>query len=204
MFIDADHVFNVNDVIKLFNRPEPVACGAYFQKKFGTMNIDPGPDIAEMKFGNIAPPEGYNVRRTGAGFLRIKGSFLRRMIAELALPGCGNHGALTWPFFHPIVQPVNRDDPSGPWEYLCEDMAFCERCRWMGVPVVADTSIRVIHIGPWPFSWEEGAGAKIQRVPGITVEIKRDHPVAKPDALPVDSINGSEETPKENLAGAEK
>ncbi len=36
-----------------------------------------------------------------------------------------------------------------------EDYAFCERARTAGITVLADTSIRLWHVGNHPFAWED-------------------------------------------------
>ena len=41
-----------------------------------------------------------------------------------------------------------------PW-YLAEDFAFCERARQCGYTILADTTIRLGHIGSCEYSWEE-------------------------------------------------
>ena len=43
---------------------------------------------------------------------------------------------------------------AGPW-YLSEDYAFCERARQCGFKIMADTSIRLWHIGEYAYGWED-------------------------------------------------
>ncbi len=54
------------------------------------------------------------------------------------------------PFFQPMVLMAER----GPW-YLAEDYAFCERARQCGFKIMADTSIRLWHIGEYAYGWED-------------------------------------------------
>jgi hypothetical protein len=54
----------------------------------------------------------------------------------------------------PFFQPMVHVSPHGPW-YLAEDYAFCERARQCGFKIVADTSIRLWHIGEFPYGWED-------------------------------------------------
>ena len=49
---------------------------------------------------------------------------------------------------------------AGPW-YLAEDYAFCERARQCGYKIMADTSIRLWHIGEYAYGWED---AGLERV----------------------------------------
>jgi hypothetical protein len=39
--------------------------------------------------------------------------------------------------------------------YLGEDYAFCERVRRCGFRVLADTAIRLWHVGSYRFGWED-------------------------------------------------
>lgn len=58
------------------------------------------------------------------------------------------------PYFLPMV--VEEDGVA--W-YLGEDYAFCERARRCGYRIVADTTVRLQHIGMYGYSWEDiGSG----------------------------------------------
>jgi hypothetical protein len=43
---------------------------------------------------------------------------------------------------------------SGHW-YLAEDFAFCHRARLCGIPIIADTTVRLWHVGDYAYSWED-------------------------------------------------
>jgi hypothetical protein len=58
----------------------------------------------------------------------------------------------------PTIIPI----ADGALHYLAEDWAFCHRLRLMGVNPVADTSIRLLHVGNHGFGWEE-AGIETDR-----------------------------------------
>jgi GT2 family glycosyltransferase len=45
-------------------------------------------------------------------------------------------------------------DGDGQW-YLGEDFAFSERARQAGFDIVADTRVRLHHIGKYAYSWED-------------------------------------------------
>ena len=61
------------------------------------------------------------------------------------------------PFFQPLV----RDLSGGHW-YLAEDFAFCERARRAGIRILADTSIRLFHVGPFGYSWEDAGSDRMR------------------------------------------
>ena len=89
----------------------------------------------------------------GAGFLHVRCEVYRTMQERLALPTCNEHfGRPMVPFFQPMV----LASEAGPW-YLAEDYAFCERARQCGFKIMADTSIRLWHIGEYAYGWEDAA-----------------------------------------------
>ncbi len=158
LFIDSDMKFEPKDAITLFRRPEPVVAGVYAAKclGIGQMNAWFG-DAKEVKFGDWAPGL-YPVKRIGGGFLRIKIDFLKRMIRELKLPYCRSGNTFMWPFFQPAVI-----EECGEHRYLTEDYAFAWRCEQMGVPILADTSFRLWHMGDYPYGIEEADGVYVPR-----------------------------------------
>ena len=157
-FIDADIGFDPLDALRLLARPEPVIAGIYAKKgrrEFASSFAD---GVREVVFG--AGAFGlYPLKYAATGFLRIKASVLRRLIAELNLPHCNTHwGRGKWPFFQPLVVP--RGD--GQAHYLGEDWAFSHRLGQIGVTSMADTSIRLWHFGRYAYGWED-AGTDARR-----------------------------------------
>ena len=74
-----------------------------------------------------------------------------RMRTEQALPWCNQHfDRPIVPYFLPLLIPHR----GGQW-YLPEDYAFCERARQCGFQVMADTSIRLEHLGRYAYTWED-------------------------------------------------
>ena len=47
----------------------------------------------------------------------------------------------------------------GSW-YLAEDYAFCARARQCGIAIMADTSIRLWHVGTYRYGWEDAGSDK--------------------------------------------
>jgi hypothetical protein len=182
MFIDSDIWFEPQDAIKLLNRPEPVVSGVYAKKAqgvHGTMAVDFEPNVKSIKLGPWAD-RTYPVRGIGAGFLRIRIDFLKRMIRELNLPYCRSGATFVWPFFQPSVVQFDGEN-----YYLGEDNAFAWRCRQIGEPIQADTSFRLYHIGERGFSWEEAVGQVLPRPVNAVCEINR-RPLSPKPALPPD------------------
>lgn len=58
----------------------------------------------------------------------------------------------------PWFQPMVREYRGGHW-YLGEDFASCEQVRHAGFSVMAYTSIRLWHIGSYPYGWQDAGMA---------------------------------------------
>jgi len=87
----------------------------------------------------------------GAGFLHVRREVYLTIQRELRLPMCNERFRTPMaPFFYSMLHPT--DD--GTW-YLAEDYAFCERARQCGYKIIADTTIRLAHIGSQSYSWED-------------------------------------------------
>lgn len=158
LFIDADITFNPADALRILARPEPVVAGVYAKKSQRDLACIFAEGIKSVVFG-MAAPEPYPLRYASAGFLRIHTAVLRRMIVDLKLPLCNTPwGRGFWPFFMPTIIPVT----GGALHYLAEDWAFCHRLRQIGIDPVADTSIRLMHMGGHGFGWED-AGSEVYR-----------------------------------------
>jgi hypothetical protein len=151
LFIDSDIGFSASDAIRLLERPEPVVAGVYAKKgpremtsifADGTKNVLFGPEAKEL----------YPLKYAATGFLRIRAEVLRLMIEKLRLPLCNtvwNRGM--WPFFLSMIVPQGE----GKFHYLGEDWSFSYRLSQVGVTPLADTSFRLSHYGPYPYSWED-------------------------------------------------
>ena len=150
LFIDADVGFYWKDAIELINRPEPVAAAVYPLKGVADFVCQFADHIKEVTFGTGAP-DSYPIKYAATGFLRVKTSVLTQMIDFFKLPLCNTFwGKGFWPFFQPMIIPFN-----GGYRYLGEDWSFCERCNQMGVPIIADTRIRLQHWGYYGYTWED-------------------------------------------------
>jgi hypothetical protein len=66
------------------------------------------------------------------------------------------------PYFQPMVVEEPARGASGPHSYwsLPEDYSFCERSRQAGFAVMADTRIRLWHVGSYRFGWEDAGASK--------------------------------------------
>jgi hypothetical protein len=173
LFIDADILFDPPDAVAILKRPEPVVAGLYAAKVLGNGQINCRFSAIEekVKFGQWAD-KLYPLEAVGAGFLRIKTAVLEQMVVELELPLVRMGGVLAYPFFQPVIV-----EEEGELRYLGEDYAFCWRCRRIGIQPMADTSIRLGHLGGYPYGWEEAGGAYIPRFKNLECDFQSPRPI---------------------------
>lgn len=94
------------------------------------------------------------ILRAAGGFTFTRREIYLELIRR-GLPPCRSRvGPPTYPFFLPMVIP-DRDGH----RYLGEDFAFSERVRRCGYKIVADTTIRLQHIGVYGYGWEDVGGS---------------------------------------------
>jgi hypothetical protein len=157
IWIDSDIQFDPDDVAKLRGHELPIVAGVYAKKGVRDLAVHLEPTTQELRFG--AGGGLYDVRYVGAGFLCTRREVYDAIQRTFSLPVCNTRfGARTIPYFLPMVIP-----DGGPYWYLGEDYAFCERARKAGHRVQVDTTIRLGHIGSYVYGWED-AGQAIERV----------------------------------------
>lgn len=166
MWIDSDVGFAAADVELLRSHQLPVVSGIYPQKGHRALASHLLPDTDRLVFG------------VGGGLVEIlyaAGGFLlthRRVYEAIReheqLPYCNaRFGGGFTPYFWPMVVP----DGAGSW-YLAEDFAFSERARRAGFAVMADTRIRLQHVGRIAYMWED-AGSDRPRYASYTFSVTR-------------------------------
>jgi hypothetical protein len=156
MWIDADILFDPVDVERLRSHGIPVVTAVY-----------PKRGRREMACAFLHQTESVTLGRGGGlieilyagfGFTYTHRVLYDRMLERLKLPVCNEQfGRALVPFFAPSAV---KDTVSGGWWYLAEDYSFCMRTRQVGVPVMADTSVRLRHVGSYSYTWEDAGGQK--------------------------------------------
>lgn len=164
LWIDSDIGFDPVSVERLRSHGLPLCCGIYPKKgkREVACHVLPGtPKIVFGKDGGL-----IEVLSAGTGFLHVRREVYETIQQQLALPVCNEHfGSPMVPFFQPMV----RQHADGHW-YLAEDYSFSERARQCGVRILADTTIRLWHIGSYAYSWEE-AGSDPKRFGTFTLNL---------------------------------
>jgi hypothetical protein len=151
MWIDSDVVFDAGAVDRLRGHGLPLAVGIYPRKgapHFACTFAAPGTVVFGEGGGLV------EVKYAGMGFMHVRRGVFERMERELKLPRCGgayDPAKPVVPYFLPAVVPAD----GGRWEYLSEDASFCHRARRLGVKVVADTTIRLGHVGRYRYDWDD-------------------------------------------------
>lgn len=159
---DSDIVFDPDDIDRLRAHGLPLVAGLYAKKNQRGMANTFLRTTTEVEFG-----EGgglLEIQFAGFGFTLTHKVLYDTMYDRLRLPICNQRFERTLvPFFAPTAI---KDGDSGEW-YLAEDYSFCVRARSLGVPIMADTRVRLWHVGSYYFGWEDAGSAK-ERYRGYT------------------------------------
>ncbi|WP_227833480.1 glycosyltransferase family 2 protein [Nocardia macrotermitis] len=161
MWIDADMSFPVEAVMQLRTLDLPISCGVYTKKGQRELVVHLEPGTERLTFG-----EGgglAKIKYGATGFLHTRRRLYDEIQEHEQLPTCNKHfGRPVVPYFLPMAVPVGED-----FWYLGEDFAFCERARRCGYDIIADTKIRLGHIGRRTYGWED-AGSSQERFASFT------------------------------------
>ena len=164
MWVDSDVVFHADDVDRLRAHDLPLVCGLYPKKSRREFAATFLPGTPAVRFGRAGGLT--EVLYCGMGFVHTRRRAYDAIRERLRLPVCNQRfGSPLVPYFAPLVV---KDGP-GAW-YLAEDYAFCERARQAGVKVMADTAIRLWHVGSYRYGWED-AGAETGRFGDYTLHL---------------------------------
>ena len=154
MWIDSDIAFHPDDVERLRAHNLPITCGLYPKKGPRQFACDFLPGTTTVTFGQHGGL--VEVRYCGFGFSHIRREVFESVRDKLKLPTCNQRfGSLLVPFFQPMIV----SDGEGHWS-LSEDYSFCERARQAGISVMADTRIRLWHVGTYRYGWEDAGSSK--------------------------------------------
>jgi hypothetical protein len=152
MWIDADIGFDPDAIETLRAHGLPVVCGIYAKKGQRALSCNILPTTTKVTFGVNGGL--LEIAHAATGFLLTRRSVYEDIARQCELPRCNEHfGRPVIPYFLPMVIPHE----GGHW-YLGEDFAFSERARRSGYRVMADTTIRLSHIGRFGYCIED-AGA---------------------------------------------
>ncbi len=146
-WIDADQVFDPDDVDRIRKLNRPLVCGLYSCKGPKRLAGKFMPDAGKVKFGKGGGL--VEIEFGGMGFCCVRAEVYRAM--EPGLPRCsgGYEGKDVVPYFIPML---TGDAPPC---YLSEDYSFFARARQVGYPLICDTRIKVGHVGKKTYTWDD-------------------------------------------------
>lgn len=151
LWIDSDVIFDPECIKGMESHGKEVVGGICALRSDRRFNCIFRNDQTEVTFG-----EGgglLEVEAIGTGFLLTHRTAYEKIIQAKLIPECaGDEGFPVYPFFSHLCGPIgSRKDRL----YLGEDYSFCLRAKEAGVAVYADTSVRLGHLGLYPYSWED-------------------------------------------------
>jgi hypothetical protein len=171
MWVDADMDFDPAAVDQLRAHGLPLSCGIYPQKGRRALTCHIMPGTPKLVFGRAGGL--IEVLYGATGFMHVRREVYLKIQHQLSLPLANERfGSPMIPFFYPMLHPTE----DGTW-YLAEDFAFCQRARQCGFKIIADSSIRLWHIGTYTYGWED-SGIERERNATFTLHF--------PEKLPAD------------------
>ncbi len=173
MWIDPDIVFDPDDVEQLRQHELPLVCGLYPKKSCRQFACAFLPETRQLLFG--ARGGVIEILYGGFGFVLTRRVLYETMQRQLGLPVCNQRfGAPLVTYFTPLI----AGEGEQAW-LLGEDYSFCERARRCGFRIMADTTIRLWHVGLYRYGWED-AGRDVQRFTDYTFHVAEAAPPADP------------------------
>jgi len=154
MWVDSDVVFDPNDVDRLREHNLHFTCGIYPKKGPRQFACEFLPDTEVVRFGRNGGLT--EIRYCGFGFTHVRRAVFEAVREKLGLPVCNQRFASP---LVPYFEPMSIPEASGRWS-ISEDYAFCERARQAGFTVMADTRIRLWHVGTYRYGWEDAGSTK--------------------------------------------
>lgn len=153
LWIDSDIVFRPEDVERLRGHGLPFVAGVAVKKHRCELACEFPPGTAGVTLGVGGGVR--EVRYIGMAFALTRRRVYEAIRGQDELPVCNQRfGRGFVPYFLPMLVP----DGAG-HHYLTEGYAFCERARCAGMVPRVDTTIRLLHRGPYGYSWDDLAAS---------------------------------------------
>ena len=148
LFIDADIVFNPSDVEKIRKHDLGFVCATYCQKGSGLLTTN-FKNMGEVGYGKVGGL--HKIDSCGFGFNLVRRYVIEAVEDKHGLPACNIEWGIPFiPYFLPMIHKAN-----GKHRYLCEDLAFCQRCHDCGIDLWCDTTIMLYHVGRKGYSFKD-------------------------------------------------
>ena len=157
VWVDSDTRFSPDAITRLRSHNLPIVggiCAVKGERRFACKTLTGDSEIVFGEMGGLK-----ELGFLGTGFMLTRREVYDSVRRHFDLPMCagGKHGLV--PFFQPMVWFEPETERT---LYLSEGYSFCERARQCGYKILADTSIRLGHIGQATYYWED-AGSTLTR-----------------------------------------
>ena len=145
LLLDPDLLFDLTDLDRLLAHTQPFILGLCPEPRTRTLACRFTPDTREVTLG--IGGRLIEVRDARLGFAVLRRELFDRINANRRLHP-------NPPKRETSFTPASFHDRADTLYDLSSDEAFCERAWRSGVPPLADTTIRLTRVGPYPFTWE--------------------------------------------------
>ena len=159
LLLDANVLFDPADVSRLLAHSHPFTLALCSEPTTRTLACRFAPNTREVTLGINGGL--IEVRHARLGFAVLRRELFERIDTNTQLHPTRPRPE-TW------FTPARFRDHDGTMHDLSPDEAFCERARRAGIPPMADTTIRLTQIMPYPYSWED-LGTTTERQTNITI-----------------------------------
>jgi hypothetical protein len=177
LFVDGDHGFNSDDVVRMIESGKDVIGAIYPMKSINWENVRKaalaGKENLELYSGffaiNFLPEsqsfkadEAFKVRDIGTGMLFITRNAFEQVkpVAKTYKNNSGHHTILHGERIVEFFPTIITEEPEA--VLLSEDYAFCHMYREVGGDVYAAPWVRITHAGEYNFSGNFLASLEIQ------------------------------------------
>lgn len=141
-WIDGDVTFNPDDVDRIRQHGKPFVAGLYPRKGRAEFAAKFKDDTLGATFGTGGGLMA--MQYVGFGFTHVRREVYEAM--SLTSTTGGYDGQVVTPYFLPMC---------GRLGYLAEDYAFCVRAREAGFEILADTRVKLGHVGRHTWTWDD-------------------------------------------------
>lgn len=163
LWIDSDMKFTVEDVERIRSHNLPIVVGIYTTKgenpRFACKFLREPKRVTFGQGGGLV-----QIEFAGMGFAYVKKCVYDGIAKDLPVCKGGFNLETVIPYFRPLIVPEGDDEV-----YLSEDYSFWHRARRAGFAVMADTTLKIGHIGAKVFTWDDMMPQKCHD--SLTIEI---------------------------------
>lgn len=137
LFVDNDMTFDPDFLDKLAEHDQPVVMGYYDHRSWDPKDDRQRTNLCKLGQFNyleqVTPEEVSEANKEGYDLIQVKGGGLGFALIDLQI-----FSEFKYPWFD-FIEYVDGN-------VLSEDLYFSEQCKWLGIPIYADTRCYCGHI----------------------------------------------------------